>query len=198
MLNGPADNWSGSFGRELRADARSSELSQLRATLARLAADPDGVSLMFDRWARISWATAAAQRELGVATGDRLPAGLWQPVERALAAGGSKLDYIELGARRWRYRLVPDPDGERHCVHLARMGSAPSAERLRSLGLTRRQAEVLELAMTGKTAGGIADALYLSPRTVEKHIEATYLALGAHNRAEAIARVLEQLNAVAA
>lgn len=64
----------------------------------------------------------------------------------------------------------------------------PTPERLRGLGLTRRQAEILSLLVAGAGVAEIATDLYLSPATVRKHLENVYERLGVHTRAEAIAR----------
>jgi DNA-binding CsgD family transcriptional regulator len=53
---------------------------------------------------------------------------------------------------------------------------------LRSLGLTGRQAELLALAVEGHTSPEIGERLNLSPRTVEKHLDAAYARLGVRNR----------------
>jgi DNA-binding CsgD family transcriptional regulator len=58
---------------------------------------------------------------------------------------------------------------------------------LRSLGLTRRQAEVLALAAAGMGTAEIADALFISPVTVRKHFEHLYERIGVHSRAAAVA-----------
>ena len=54
-------------------------------------------------------------------------------------------------------------------------------------GLTRREIEVLRLIASSKSNREIADALFLSPRTVERHIANIYLKIEAHNKAEATA-----------
>ncbi|MGN6755748.1 MAG: helix-turn-helix transcriptional regulator [Thermomicrobiales bacterium] len=52
-------------------------------------------------------------------------------------------------------------------------------------GLSRREVEVLRLLAAGQRNQAIAEALFLSPRTVQRHIANVYLKIGAHNRAEA-------------
>jgi DNA-binding NarL/FixJ family response regulator len=64
---------------------------------------------------------------------------------------------------------------------------------IRTLGFTPRQAEVLSLALEGRTAASIAYALTISPRTVEKHFEAIYDRLGVVNRIEAVLATLAAL-----
>ena len=57
--------------------------------------------------------------------------------------------------------------------------------------LTPRQAEILGLLASGKSAGEIGRELYLSQATVRNHIRALLLALGAHSQLEALARARE-------
>jgi len=63
-------------------------------------------------------------------------------------------------------------------------------ETLAHFGLTRREAEVLALLAQGKTDDEIARTLFLSPRTVDKHLEHIYDKLGVHNRTAAAALAL--------
>lgn len=57
------------------------------------------------------------------------------------------------------------------------------------LGLTKREAEVLALAASGKSNREIAAALALAPGTVKKHLDRIYAKLGVHHRAEAAMRL---------
>ncbi len=66
----------------------------------------------------------------------------------------------------------------------------PSAEGLRSLGVSRREAEVLQLVAMGKDNGEISDQLGIALATVRKHLERIYLKLGVSSRAAAAARAL--------
>jgi DNA-binding CsgD family transcriptional regulator/tetratricopeptide (TPR) repeat protein len=90
---------------------------------------------------------------------------------------------------------------------LDRLGAAPLASRLRSelqsagvkgvprgpqrktrdnpLGLTGRQADVLQLLSEGLTNAEIADRLFISIRTVDHHVSAILAKLGAASRSEA-------------
>jgi DNA-binding CsgD family transcriptional regulator len=56
------------------------------------------------------------------------------------------------------------------------------------LGLTRREEELLLAAGRGLSNAGIADELFLSRRTVEKHFENIYSKLGVESRSAALAR----------
>jgi DNA-binding NarL/FixJ family response regulator len=54
-------------------------------------------------------------------------------------------------------------------------------------GLTPRQVEVLELVADGLTNAGIAERLFVSPKTVDHHVSAILTKLGASSRTEAAA-----------
>jgi DNA-binding CsgD family transcriptional regulator len=57
-------------------------------------------------------------------------------------------------------------------------------------GLTRREAEVLGLLAAGHSNKEIAAELFLSERTVERHITSLYRKIGTHRRTEAMAFAL--------
>ena len=66
----------------------------------------------------------------------------------------------------------------------------PSAAPTATMGLTPREAEVLRLLAAGRSNQQIAQALFLSPRTVQRHVANAYLKIGAHNKADATAYAL--------
>jgi DNA-binding CsgD family transcriptional regulator len=73
-------------------------------------------------------------------------------------------------------------------VPVPRRRSAPSdLPELRELGITAREAEVLELLGRGLTNLEIGDQLYLSPRTVERHVANLTDKVGVTRRAELVA-----------
>lgn len=57
-------------------------------------------------------------------------------------------------------------------------------------GLTRRQAEVLELLALGLTYREIAARIYLSPKTVDHHVTAIRTKLGVNSRDQAVAEAI--------
>jgi DNA-binding NarL/FixJ family response regulator len=59
-------------------------------------------------------------------------------------------------------------------------------------GLTARELQILRLIAIGMSNRVIAQDLFLSPRTIERHITNIYLKIGAHNKAEATAYALRQ------
>lgn len=59
--------------------------------------------------------------------------------------------------------------------------------------LTPRQAELLRLVAAGRSTAQIAQALYLSPGTVRKHLENIFERLGVTSRTAAVARAFAEL-----
>ena len=76
-----------------------------------------------------------------------------------------------------------DDDGDVRSIARARL------ERLREMGLTAREGEALVLAASGSSDREIAETLELSPRTVEKHLQRSYVKLRIDGRSEATALV---------
>jgi DNA-binding CsgD family transcriptional regulator len=65
-----------------------------------------------------------------------------------------------------------------------RPGEADLPERLRASGITGREADVLELIARGLTNREIAARMFLSPRTVEKHLASLLIKTGLRRRAQ--------------
>jgi DNA-binding CsgD family transcriptional regulator len=76
-----------------------------------------------------------------------------------------------------------------HLVQLYRRAAARRAAPAASSGLTPRELEVMSLVGAGKTNQEIARILWLSPRTVSKHLENVFEKLGVTNRTAASARL---------
>ena len=58
-------------------------------------------------------------------------------------------------------------------------------------GLTGRELEIMLLVAGGKTSRQIGEALFISPRTVEMHVQGSLLKLGCRTRAQAVRRLAE-------
>jgi DNA-binding CsgD family transcriptional regulator len=98
---------------------------------------------------------------------------------------------LERNGRRLTVRILSD---EGSCQTLAiEEQRTLSAEPLRALGVTARQAEILLWVMQGKTNPEIGTILGLSPRTVHKHTEHIYARLGVETRTAAAARAWESM-----
>jgi DNA-binding NarL/FixJ family response regulator len=109
----------------------------------------------------------------------------------ALARAGVATD---AGDRRWHARRaaeLAEPLGMCDVAAAARrlLGEVPNPA-----GLTDREAEVLRLLASGATNAEIASRLYLSVKTVERHLLNTYRKAGVRNRAEAAAFALRELS----
>lgn len=149
---------------------RLHELALTRAVLAGAQADEDRWVVLVDGDGAMAWGSDGAEEALGTSIGESL----------------------ELNGR-FRVRRVPGVYPGLDALHVARI-SRRGAEDLVRLGLTKRQAEVLALATEGLSAQEIADRLFLSRRTVEKHFDAVYTRLGARNRTQAISLAIEKLD----
>jgi DNA-binding NarL/FixJ family response regulator len=75
--------------------------------------------------------------------------------------------------------LQPTAQGGPHAIRMT------AAE----LGLTPRQAQVLDLVLRGLPNPGIAQLLHLSPHTVKEHVAGALQRLGVHSRIDAITRM---------
>jgi DNA-binding NarL/FixJ family response regulator len=118
----------------------------------------------------------------------------------ALVASGRRADAVEqlvaahraarrLGARPLAARLADDLAalGERVERRLGRLAAA----QLANGGLTRREVEVVRLVADGQTNREIARELFLSPRTVDTHVQNIRMKLGCRSRADAARRATE-------
>ena len=98
-----------------------------------------------------------------------------------------------VSAARTARRLGATPLGARIASDLTALGESVEgrlgsreARRLASRGLTARELEVLHLVARGMTSRDIGRALFLSPRTIEMHVENALLKLDCRTRAEAV------------
>jgi DNA-binding NarL/FixJ family response regulator len=63
----------------------------------------------------------------------------------------------------------------------------PPADPARGTGLTPRELEILGLIVEGRANREIAEALFVSPRTVENHVTSILAKLGVPSRTAAVA-----------
>jgi DNA-binding CsgD family transcriptional regulator len=127
--------------------------------------------------------------------------GLWRQLcrrltaEAALAAGwGDPVSWLR------ECLAAFDADGHRRAATACRVllgragatvprhsGGTAAPPDLAALGVTAREADVLRLVADGLTNREIGERLFLSPRTVEKHVERLLAKTGAGNRAQLVA-----------
>jgi DNA-binding CsgD family transcriptional regulator len=176
------------------------ELALARAISAGCEPQERNWVLLASREGTVAWSTPAAARGLGLSIGEPLPAAVrqWACSQRARVQPNGLADtargMLANDGQRLHARLVPDAYPQLDAMHFTPLDGLPGPDRLRSLRLTRRQAEVLALAMEGQTSIQIGHALTVSPRTVEKHFDAIYARLGAGNRAQAITMALQAID----
>ena len=60
------------------------------------------------------------------------------------------------------------------------------------LVLSAREREIISLLAAGRRRAEVARELFISPKTVEKHLERIFRKLGVHTQAEAVARALRE------
>ena len=100
--------------------------------------------------------------------------------------------------------LAAQCDSARAAEELAHQ-SARLAAQLRTGGapdplavLTAREREIAVLASTGRTSGEIAEALFLTEKTVESHLTSAYRKLGISSRVQLAAALADPLRSLAA
>jgi DNA-binding CsgD family transcriptional regulator len=117
------------------------------------------------------------------------PYPVWADLARMHAAEAALAD--GWGEPRPWLRSARDCFAGRGLDRLARRCDAllgePSPDRWALLGVTAREADVLRLVAEGLANRDIAARLYLSPRTVEKHVESLLRKTGARSRTHLVA-----------
>jgi two-component system, NarL family, nitrate/nitrite response regulator NarL len=83
--------------------------------------------------------------------------------------------------------LVKPLDPTELLARVRRLLSAGAARERTVPNLTRRELDVLSLLVEGLSQPEIAERLFISPKTVGKHIEHILAKLGVHSRAQAVA-----------
>ena len=186
-----------------RADARRE---------AELADDAVGVCDGWDRGAVAAWLrrtgsarpphgepAAPYRRQLG---GDWAGAArLWTDLGCPYEAGLALLESPEEAALREALRIFTDLGATatarliRHKMRRLAIRSIPAGPRTATqehpLGLTRREAEVLDLICAGLTNAEIAGKLFISVKTVDHHVSAVLAKLGAPTRRAAATRAVK-------
>jgi len=99
---------------------------------------------------------------------------------------------VERDGSRLEIRSLSDGDG--HVLILRERLTRIVPRALESLGLTRRQAEVLGWLAEGKASLEIAAILTISPNTVARRVEAIFVRLGVQTRTAAAAAAFSHLS----
>lgn len=96
---------------------------------------------------------------------------------------------IDLGGGPIHVGALARPDGGALLLFSPPLKQAVSAGTVPML--TRRQCDIMDWIAEGKTSAEVAMILEISPRTVEKHLEAVFQRLGVENRVAAMRSYLE-------
>jgi DNA-binding CsgD family transcriptional regulator len=102
---------------------------------------------------------------------------------------------MDLGAGPAVIHALPKLSGE-VILMFPVSGHEPAGEEAVTI-LTRRQREIMDWIAEGKTSAEAAIILGISPRTVEKHLEAVFQRLGVENRIAAMRRYLDLKRGIA-
>jgi DNA-binding CsgD family transcriptional regulator len=144
--------------------------------------------LLVDAHGAIEVASPRARRLLAAyapASGTRLPASLaaWLDAQRAGARVGRGTTALTIAGPGGTLLAELDRRGDTDVVLLEECVA------LGETALSTREHEVLALVRDGLRNAEIAEALWVSPATVRKHLENIYDKLGVHTRTAAVARV---------
>lgn len=124
-------------------------------------------------------------------------ADLWRsmgcPYDAAIAQLGGDISGVEAALATFR-DLGARAAARRAQQRLAVLrGRSPDSRRKATIadphGLTRRERDVLELVAAGHSDAEIGDALFISPKTANRHVGAILAKLGVRNRTQAAAYV---------
>ncbi len=135
-----------------------------------------------DRRAAVLWGAAVAQRSRFGLAPDEDAARLVEPL---LSAARSRLGEAEWEEAQAHGRAMDLEQAIACALSAEQPSSPPSRAPEYPAGLTAREVEVLKLVAEGMTNARIAQELYLSPRTVHRHLNRIYHKLGTNSRASA-------------
>jgi DNA-binding CsgD family transcriptional regulator len=151
--------------------------------------------LFVDASDTISWMTPAVEERLNLTVGAAVPDHLraWLSGQRECPVHAGQSHSLTIAGHQMVAWLIRDAYPELDAIHLTRVDTVTDPLTLQSIGLTRRQAEVLSLAFDGHNSERIAQRLGTSRRTVEKHFEGVYDRLGVNTRSQAILAAMDLL-----
>ena len=165
---------------------------------------------------RVEAAAALARGRVASAAGDADAVNVLQQAVNGFARLGLRLEVAQARLELARALAVQSPptaiETARHARNeLEALGASREADAaaalMRSLGargragprslgsLSRRETEVLRLLGEGLSNRGIADRLFISPKTAEHHVSRIYGKLGLKSRAEAAGYAVRNLGA---
>lgn len=111
------------------------------------------------------------------------------PVKTSIVRLGKPLVLVR-GEKRLRVQLT-DVGREQQVLLFSEEDFSAAQSRLKYLGLTKRESQVMLWLAEGKTNTEISTILKTSPRTVEKQVASILLKLNVENRVTAVIRAME-------
>lgn len=175
----------------IQAHANAALRERLHGVLAAVEAglDDGGEALVVaDAGGRVAFATAAGRAALRSLGGEE--------ALRALVDGAAPANTVaETAGGPLLVRRLSRVRGAPSVLVFERPARGASRELLQGLGLSPREAEVLQQMMRGRTTADIAMTLSISPRTIHKHAERIYDKLGVHDRIAAVSAAWSALDA---
>jgi predicted ATPase/DNA-binding NarL/FixJ family response regulator len=169
--------------RELRDKVGTIYGLLMTAGVASLRAEPA-------RAARLWGATEALQETTGVVAMTAFVRAHYA-YDRYLAAARSRMDDAAW-ERAWAEGRAMTPDGAIDYALSEAQEGGPAVTPKERAGLSERELEVLRLVAQGLTDPQVASRLYISPRTVNRHLGSIYRKLGVPSRAAAAKAAVER------
>jgi DNA-binding CsgD family transcriptional regulator len=119
----------------------------------------------------------------------------WLETERSRLRDEESLEMLKpltgvSGGQRMVLRYLPSGD-DPGALLLREQAQMPRRQSLESLGLSAREAEIVECVLSGATNASIGESLHVSPATVKKHLENIYAKLGVKGRGRLTAFVID-------
>jgi DNA-binding CsgD family transcriptional regulator len=120
----------------------------------------------------------------------------WLATERGRLDDEESLELLkpllgESGGHRMVLRYLPAPGDDPGALLLREQAHTPRRQSLESLGLSIREAEIVECVISGATNASIGETLHVSSATVKKHLENIYAKLGVRGRVRLTAFVID-------
>jgi len=143
--------------------------------------------VVLDRDGNVAFLTDAARGAIASVSGEPLEEGAPLPGQLSAIVHDGGVGVLSGDHRALLVRRVPARGDTPEVVVLEPGARVASRALLVALGLTGREADVLQGLMRGRATAEIAAALGISPRTVHKHTERIFAKLGVHDRVEAVA-----------
>jgi PAS domain S-box-containing protein len=88
--------------------------------------------------------------------------------------------------------LFRDVTATKELLRITQDRSTPPQKREDSVGLTRRELEILRLLAAGQSTTAMVGQLHVSPATVRNHVQHILTKLGVHTRLQAVAHATSQ------